>query len=57
MKKMYIQPLVMVELAECEVMLAASMFDNNSGSQNITPTDDEYNGEFAVKEYSFGEDM
>jgi len=57
MKKMYIQPLVMVEFAECEVMLAASMFDNNIGSQNITPTDDEYNGEFAVKEYSFGEDM
>ena len=57
MKKMYIQPLLMVEFAECEVMLAASMFDNNIGSQNITPTDDEYNGEFAVKEYSFGEDM
>lgn len=47
----------MVELAECEVMLAASMFDYNSGSQSITPTDDEYNGEFAAKEYTFGDDF
>lgn len=47
----------MIELAECEVMLAASMFDNNTGSQSITPTDEEYNGEFAVKEYTFGDDF
>lgn len=57
MKKTYIQPQTMVELAECEVMLAASTFDANSGSQAITPTDEEYNGEFAVKEYSFGDDF
>ena len=53
----YIQPQVMIELAECEVMLAASMFDNNTGSQSITPTDEDYNGEFAVKVYSFGDDF
>ena len=47
----------MVELAECGVMLAASTFNNNGGSQSITPTDEEYNGEFAVKEYTFGDDF
>ena len=57
MKKTYIQPQVMADSAECEVMLAASLFNNTSDSQSITPTDEEYNGEFAVKEYSFGDDF
>lgn len=57
MKKTYILPQTKVELAECEVMLAASSFDVSSGSQSITPIDDEYNGEFAIKEYSFGDDF
>lgn len=57
MKKTYILPQTKVELAECEAMLAASSFDVSSGSQSITPIDDEYNGEFAVKEYSFGDDF
>ena len=47
----------MVELAECEVMLAASILDSTSDSQSIIPSDDDYNGEFAVKEYSFGDDF
>ena len=57
MKKIYIQPQTKVEFAQCETMLAASIFDQNSDNQSITPTDDEYNGEFAVKEYSFGDDF
>ena len=57
MKQIYIQPQTKVEPAECVMMLAASKFDYNSGSQSITPTDEEYNGEFAVKEYSFGDDF
>ena len=51
MKQIYIQPQTKVEHAQCEMLLAASIFDQNSGSQSITPTDDEYNGEFAAKEF------
>ncbi len=57
MKKIYIQPQTKAELAQCEVMLAASMFDVNNDSQYITPINDEYNGTFAVKEYHFGDDF
>ena len=57
MKKIYIQPKTLVDLAECEMLIAASMLNPNSGSQSITPSDDEYNGEFSVKEYSFGDDF
>ena len=57
MKKIYIQPQTKAELAQCVTMLASSSFDNNSDSQSITPIDDEYNGEFAVKEYSLGDDF
>jgi hypothetical protein len=57
MKQLYIQPQTKTELAQCVMVLATSMLDNNTGSQSITPVDDEYNGEFAVKEYSFGDDI
>ena len=58
MKKIYIQPQTIVELAQCEMLIAASMLDiNNGDSQSITVTDDEYEGEFSVKEYSFGDDF
>ena len=58
MKKIYIQPQTIVELAQCEMLIAASVLDINSGdSQSITVTDDEYEGEFSVKEYSFGDDF
>ena len=58
MKKTYIQPQTIVELAQCEMLIAASMLDINSGdSQSITVTDEEYDGEFSAKEYSFGDDF
>lgn len=47
----------MVELAQCEMLIAASQLDVNSDSQGITLTDDEYDGEFSVKEYNFGDDF
>ena len=48
----------MVEVLENEKMLAASMFDiNNESTQSITPTDEEYDEEFCVKGYSFGESI
>ena len=47
-----------VELAQCEMLIAASaQFHNDMTDQGITLTDDEYNGEFSVKEYSFGDDF
>ena len=55
MKKRYIQPQTRVEHAQCEMLLAASLLDQSIGNQSVTPTDDEYNGEFAVKEFLWDE--
>ncbi len=57
MEKTSIQPQTKVEYAECEMLLAASKLDVTSDEQSITLTDDEYNGEFSVKEYHFGDDF
>ena len=57
MKQIYNKPQTKVELAECAIMLAASMLDSGSDSQSITPSNNEYNGTFTVKEYSFGDDF
>ena len=51
MKKTYIQPQTKVEFAQCEMMLAASILDNTSDSQSITPSNEDYDGEFSVKEF------
>ena len=56
-KKTYITPQTLIEVAECEMLIAASKFDISSDTQSITPTDDEYNDEFSAKEYSFGDDF
>ncbi len=56
-KKTYITPQTLIEVAECEMLIAASMFNISSDTQSITPTDDEYNDEFSAKEYSFGDDF
>ena len=42
-----------MELGKCEEMLAGSILDANSDMQNITPYDNDYNGKFSAKEYSF----
>lgn len=55
--KIYSRPQTKVELAQGETMLAASKFDSNKGAQSIKPSDTEYNGEFGVKGYSFGDDF
>lgn len=55
--KQYIQPQTREELAQCDMMLAASLLDQNIGNQNIIPSDEEYNGMFAVKPYVFGDDF
>ena len=58
MKKIYIQPQTNVELAQCEMLVATGKFEiDNSGSQSVSFTDDEYDDEFTVKEYSFGDDF
>ncbi|MBR3858097.1 MAG: hypothetical protein IKM68_08990 [Bacteroidaceae bacterium] len=57
MKKTYITPQTTVELAQCEMLIAASQLNISNDSQGVTPSDDEYNGEFSVKEYSFGDDF
>lgn len=57
MKKTYITPQTIVELAQCEMLIAASQLNISNDSQGVTPSDDEYNGEFSVKEYSFGDDF
>lgn len=56
--KQYIQPQTIIEFAQSETMLAASKFDsNNTGNQNVIPSNEEYNGEFSVKGYTFGDDF
>ncbi len=57
MKRTYIQPQTMVEQAQCEMLLAASLFNKDIINQSITLTDDDYNGVFTVKEYNFGDDL
>lgn len=58
MKKIYIQPQTNVELAQCEMLVATSKFEIDKGnSQSVSFTDEEYNDEFTVKEYSFGDDF
>jgi|GEM_PF-2259070 len=58
MKRTYIQPQTMVEQAQCEMLLAASLFNKDINNQSITLTDDDdYNGTFTVKEYNFGDDL
>ena len=48
----------MVEQAQCEMLLAASLFNKDIINQSITLTnDDDYNGVFTVKEYNFGDDL
>ena len=56
MKRTYIQPQTLVEFAQCEMLIAASMLDVNSDSQSITPSDEDYDDEFFVREYLFDDD-
>lgn len=57
MKRRYIQPQVKVEFAQCEMLLAASKFSEFVDTQSIAPQNEDYNEEFAVKGYTFGDDF
>ena len=57
MKKMYIKPQTLVEVAECEMLIAVSFLDPNSNTPSVELTNDEYDGEFSAKEYTFGDDF
>ena len=51
MKKSYITPETMVIVMAMSQMLAASRFTTGSDTQDIILTDEEFDGEFGVKEY------
>lgn len=57
MKKMYIKPQTLVETAECKMLIAVSILDSNSNTPSVELTNEEYNGEFSAKEYTFGDDF
>ena len=48
MKKTYQSPLMGIYTLETAGMLAASQLDKNKDNQQITPTNEEYNGEFGA---------
>ena len=49
MKKNYIIPQTAVLEIEPQMVMAASRFQSPGGSQSITTTDEEYNGEVSTK--------
>ena len=57
MKRIYIKPQTKVEQAQCEMLLAASLFDTNLTDQGIQLTVDEYNGTFTAKEFLWDDDL
>ena len=50
MKKTYITPLATVETAEAERMMATSVLTPNQDNISVSPTDEDYDGEFNAKE-------
>lgn len=49
MKKTYISPLTAVFVIETQGVIAASKLDSSSDNPVVTPTDEEYNGEFSSR--------
>ena len=47
---------MMVEQAQCEMLIAASLFNKDLSNQSIQLTDDDYNGSFTVKEFLWDDD-
>jgi len=45
------EPTVKVLSADLEEMIAATQLDPNKDNQEITPTDDPYDGEFGAKKF------
>ena len=56
-KTAYIIPQIKTLLMTSDaVMQAASALDPNEGNQSVTPTDDDYDGEFGARQYSVWSD-
>lgn len=56
-KTAYIIPQIKTLLVTSDaVMQAASALDPNEGNQSVTPSDDEYDGEFGARQYSVWSD-
>ena len=53
MKKTYIAPQTLIHVATAIKILAASALNHNYDEQDVTLTDEKYDGEFAVKECEF----
>lgn len=53
MKKEYNAPRLTIEVIAAEQMLATSLLSPDNDSQDITFNDDDYDGEFNTKEYTF----
>ena len=50
MKKAYLMPSIETTEIESDIVLAgASKLDPNEGNQTVTPSDEEYDGEFSSK--------
>lgn len=56
-KTAYIIPQIKTLLMTSDaVMQAASALDPNEGNQSVTPSDDEYDGEFGARQFSVWSD-
>ena len=56
-KTAYIIPQIKTLLMTSDaVMQAASALDPNEGNQSVTPSDDDYDGEFGARQYSVWSD-
>ena len=56
MKKTYISPETMVFVCKTNSLLMASTLDVLDDNPSVTPTDEEYDGEFSSREMEFEED-
>lgn len=57
MKKKYINPQTIISITQCEMLVAASRLDTSKDSQDIIPSDEDYNDEFTAKEFIFSDDF
>lgn len=57
MKKEYIEPSIKMQVTVYESLLAsASELDPSKDNQEVTPTEEEYDGEFGAKHHSIWEE-
>lgn len=56
MKKEYISPITTLFLMETQLMTTASQLNQTKDDQNITTTEEEYNGEFGSRRHNVWDD-